>query len=170
MGRSVEPPKLNSKCTQMNYKMNYITVDKCTEMYSEYDIQNLDNLRPEPERSSFRCRGEPTEFQERSHFNSCQSNASSSTVSTDYVELFSMNVNINMFCILCLCIILCDKSKASENLTCFETCLILSNVFGCHHYLFYGSHKDQTLEQITSDLLIYLLIVLFDLFVMCLRK
>ena len=28
-----------------------------------------------------------------------------------------MNVNLNMFCILCLCIILCNTSKASENLT-----------------------------------------------------
>ena len=47
----------------------------------------------------------------------------SSTVGTDYVELFSMNVNFKMFCIFCLCIILCDTSKVSENLT-----LILSSV------------------------------------------
>ena len=40
-----------------------------------------------------------------------------STVCRDYVELFSMNVNLKVFCILCLCIILCDTSKASENLT-----------------------------------------------------
>ena len=35
---SVQPPKLNSKCTQMNYEMNYemncITIHKCTAMYS----------------------------------------------------------------------------------------------------------------------------------------
>ena len=44
---------------------------------------------------------------------------------TDYVDQFSMNMNLKMFCILCLilycliivCIILCDTSKASENLT-----------------------------------------------------
>ena len=41
------------------------------------------------------------------------------------VDQFSMNMNLKMFCILCLilscliilCIILCDTSKASENLT-----------------------------------------------------
>ena len=32
--------------------VNCITMHKRTEMYSEPDIQNLDNLRPEPERSS----------------------------------------------------------------------------------------------------------------------
>ena len=40
-----------------------------------------------------------------------------SIVRKDYVELFSMKVNLKVFCILCLCIILCDTSKASENLT-----------------------------------------------------
>ena len=66
----------------------------------------------------------------RSHFTSCQSGASSSTVCTDYVEVFSMNVNLKMFCILCLCIILCDTSKASENLTfVLKQSLILSSVF-----------------------------------------
>ena len=34
--------------------INCITMHKCTEMYSELEIQNLDNLRPEPERSSLR--------------------------------------------------------------------------------------------------------------------
>ena len=29
---------------------------KCTEMYSEPDIQNLDNLRPEPERAEMQRR------------------------------------------------------------------------------------------------------------------
>ena len=42
--------KLNSKLTQMNC----ITMHKCTEMYSEPEIQNLDDLKPEPERSSWR--------------------------------------------------------------------------------------------------------------------
>ena len=40
-----------------------------------------------------------------------------SIVRKDYVELFSVKVNLKVFCILCLCIILCDTSKASENLT-----------------------------------------------------
>ena len=30
--------KLNSKCSQMNYEMNYITMHKCTEMYSKWPI------------------------------------------------------------------------------------------------------------------------------------
>ena len=34
-------------------------------------------------------------------------------VCRDYVEVFSMNVNLKVFCILCPCIILCDTSKAS---------------------------------------------------------
>ena len=42
--------KLNSKLTQMNC----ITMHKCTEMYSKPEIQNLDELKPEPERSSWR--------------------------------------------------------------------------------------------------------------------
>ena len=50
--------KLNSKCIQMNYEMNCITIHKCTEMYSEPDVQNHDNLRPEPQRSSLRRRDE----------------------------------------------------------------------------------------------------------------
>ena len=53
------------------------------------------------------------------------------TMYTDLcVKLFSMNVNLKMFCILCLCIILCDTSKASENLTfVLKQSLILSSVF-----------------------------------------
>ena len=52
------------------------------------------------------------------------------TMYTDLcVKLLSMNVNLNMFCILCLCIILCDTSKASENLTfVLKQSLILSSV------------------------------------------
>ena len=33
--------KLNSKCTQMNYEMNCITMHKCTEMYSKQPKPNL---------------------------------------------------------------------------------------------------------------------------------
>ena len=50
-----------------------------------------------------------------------------------------------MFCILCLCIILCDTSKASENLT-FETkshsveCFAV--VIICRHYLGAMNIKD----------------------------
>ena len=55
--------------------------------------------------------------------------------------MFSMNVNLKMFCILCLCIILCNTSKASENLTLFWSC----RVFCCHHYLLSGCHEDQRL-------------------------
>ena len=47
-----------------------------------------------------------------------------------YVELFSMNVNLNVFCIICLCIILCATRKASENLTfVLKQSLTLSGVF-----------------------------------------
>ena len=39
-------------------------------------------------------------------------------------------MNVKMFCILCLCIILCDTSKASENLTfVLKQSLILSSAF-----------------------------------------
>ena len=48
----------------------------------------------------------------------------------DYVELLSMNVKLKMFCILCICIILCDTSKASQNLTfILKRSLILSSDF-----------------------------------------
>ena len=54
------------------------------------------------------------------------------------VDQFSMSMNLKMFCRLCLilycliilCIILCDTSKASENLTfVLKQSLILSSVF-----------------------------------------
>ena len=52
-----------------------------------------------------------------------------SIVHIDYVELFSVKVNLKVFCILFLCIILCDTSKASENLTFIsKQSLILSSV------------------------------------------
>ena len=67
-------------------------------------------------------------FRQQSHFSSCRQALSGST---DYVELFSMNVNLKMFCILSLCIILCDTSKASENLSFVlkHLTLILLSVF-----------------------------------------
>ena len=34
--------------------------------------------------------------------------------STDYVELFNMKVNLNVFCTFCLCIFLCDARKESN--------------------------------------------------------
>ena len=70
--------------------------------------------------------------------------ASSNTVCTDYVELFSMNVNLKMFCILSLCIILCDASKASENLTFVLKQSYSVECFCCHHLLS-GCHEDQRL-------------------------
>ena len=48
-----------------------------------------------------------------------------SNVCTDYVELFIMNMNLKMCCILSLCAFLCEISKASEN----QQSLILSSVF-----------------------------------------
>ena len=92
-----------------------------------------------------------TEVQ-RSHFNSCQSGASSSTVCTNYVELFSMNVK--MLYILCLCIILCDASKASENLTfVLKQSLILSSAFLVIIMCCLGAMKiKDSVEQMTLDL------------------
>ena len=81
--------------------MNCITMHKCTEIYSEPElIQNLDDLKPEPERSSWR-RDEKV-----------NADSEASIVRKDYVELFSVKVNLKVFCILCLCINLCDTSKA----------------------------------------------------------
>ena len=67
----------------------------------------------------------------------------------DYIELFSMNVNLKMFCILCLCIILCDTSKTWENLTfVLKQSLIQLNVFVV---IIAWSHEDQTLCR-TNDI------------------
>ena len=66
-----------------------------------------------------------------------------------------MNVNIKMFCILCLCIILCDTSKASENLTfILKQSLILSSVFVVILICYVGAMKiKDSVEQMTLDLL-----------------
>ena len=93
-------------------------------------------------------------FRQQSHFSSCHQALSGST---DYVELFSMNVNLKMFCILSLCIILCDTSKASENLSFVlkHLTLILLSVFVvivC--FLEVGAIKIQdSVEQMTLDFL-----------------
>ena len=91
--------------------MNCITMHKPTEMCSEPDIQNLDNLRPETERSSLRRRtrnGMPTVKPLHLLLAPFMNSTDTSTVCRDYVKLFSMNVNLKVFCIL---------RKASENLT-----------------------------------------------------
>ena len=78
------------------------------------------------------------------------------------VDQFSMNMNLKMFCILCLilscliilCIILCDTSKASENLTfVLKQSLILSSVFVVIIICCLGAMKiKDSVEQITLDL------------------
>ena len=51
-----------------------------------------------------------------------------------------------MCCILCLCIILCDTSKASQNKTFFFLNKVsFCRVFCCHHYLLSQCHEDQRL-------------------------
>ena len=106
-----------SKLTQMNS----IIMHNCTEMYSEPEIQNLDDLKPEPERSSWR-RDEKV-----------NADSEASIVRKDYVELFSVKVNLKVFCILCLRIILCDTSTGSENLTfILKQSLILLSVVVCY--------------------------------------
>ena len=71
-------------------------------------------------------------------------------VCRDYVELFSMNVNLKVFCIPSLCIILCDTSKASENLTYFET---KSSVFVVIYIYCVGAMKiKESAEQIVMFL------------------
>ena len=65
------------------------------------------NLRPEPESSSLTHRNEKLNADSKATNSPC-----SSTICADYIELFSTNVNLKMLCILCLCIILCDTSKA----------------------------------------------------------
>ena len=46
-----------------------------------------------------------TLFWQRSHFTSCHRALAATPFVQIYVELFSMNVNLKMFCILCLCIL-----------------------------------------------------------------
>ena len=64
-------------------------------------------------------------------------------------------IKIKVFCILCLCIILCrDTSKASENLTfVLKRSLILSSVFVVITICCLGVMKiKDSVEQITLDL------------------
>ena len=91
-----------------------------------YTLNCIERLTRVREAEGFSPRSpKRSEFQKRSH--------STCNVCTDYVELFSsVNVNLKMFCILCLlilCIILCSTSKASGNLTfVLKQSLILSSV------------------------------------------
>ena len=63
-----------------------------------------------------------------------------------------MNLNLSMFCILCLCIILCATRKASENLTfVLKQSRILSSVFAVIIICCLAAMK-KTVEQITLDL------------------
>ena len=81
--------------------------------------------------------------------------ASSSNVCTDFVELFSMKVNLKVFCTLCLCIIIvCDTNKASKNLSfILKQSLILSSVFVVIIICCLGAMKiKDSVEQITLDL------------------
>ena len=97
--------------------MNCINVHKCTEMYSEPDIQNLDNLGPEPERSSLKRRDEKLNADSEATLPRVSRPTEFASRSTDYVELFNTKVNLNVFCTFCLCIFLFCSSKGSENLT-----------------------------------------------------
>ena len=88
------------------------------------------------------------------HFTSCQSDASRSTVCTDYVELFSMNVNLKMFCILCLCILF-----YATQVKCQKIWLLFWNkVSFCRVFLLsslsvvWVQWRSKTVEQITLDL------------------
>ena len=92
--------KWNSKWTQMNC----ITMHKCTEMYLKPDIQNLDNLRAEPE-SSLRRRDEKLNADSEgtsSRVSHSMKDGSSSNVCTYFVELSTMKVNLKVFCTLLL--------------------------------------------------------------------
>ena len=63
-------------------------------------------------------------------------------------------LHLKTFCILCLCIILCDTSKASENLTfVLKQSLILSSVFVVIIICCLGAMKiKDSVEEITLDL------------------
>ena len=97
---------------EMNKQVNCITMHRCTQMYSEPESQKLDNLKSEPDRSLRRR-------SENLIAISLPVTKSNKIVCTHYVKVF---------CILCLCIILFDTSKASENLTfILKQSLILSS-------------------------------------------
>ena len=122
--------------------MNSITMHKCTEMYSEPEIQNLDDLKPEPERSSWR--GDEK----------VNTDSEDSKLCKDYVELFSVKVNLKVFCILCLYIILCDTSEVSENLTLIlKDSLILSTVVVIYYICgVYAMKMKESAPEITLDI------------------
>ena len=64
----------------------------------------------------------------------------------------TLNVNLNMFCILCLCIILCDTSNCVRKSDfSFERKSHSVECFCCHHYLLSGCHEYQTLCR-TNDI------------------
>ena len=74
----------------MGYSKLTITMHKCAETYSEPEIQNLDDLKPEPERSSWRRDEKVNADGEASIF---------FLVCKDYVELFSVKADLKVFCI-----------------------------------------------------------------------
>ena len=123
-------------------------------MYWEPDIQNLENLRPEPERSNLRRRDQKLNADSEAtspRVSRSMKDASSSTC-TDHVEMFSIKVNLKVFCPVCLCIILCDSSKASENLTLIsKEIVILSSI--CVIVCCVNAKKTkETVEQIALGL------------------
>ena len=100
-----------SKNILMFLSMNCIAMHNCTEMYEDPDVQNVENLKEQAERRGSKCKDQ----------NPNDINGEATSILGHrlivYMELFSMKVNLKVLCILLLCIILADTSKASENLT-----------------------------------------------------
>ena len=103
--------------------MNCITVHKCTEMYSEPEIQNLEDLRRGPERSSLR---------RDKKANVADSEASSTVVCKGYAELFSkasenLTLILSSVVVIYICVLCVMKMKESAQQIALD---LFSFVFG----------------------------------------
>ena len=112
---------------QVNSQVKSITMHRYTQMYSEPENQKLDNLKSEPDRSLKRR-------SENLIAISPLVTKSNNIVCTHYVRVF---------CILCLCTILLDTSKASVNLTLFWNKSHSVEFLCWNHYLLSGCHEGQ---------------------------
>ena len=96
---------------------------KCTEMYSEPEIQNLEDLRRGPERSSLR---------RDKKANVADSEASSTVVCKGYAELFSkasenLTLILSSVVVIYICVLCVMKMKESAQQIALD---LFSFVFG----------------------------------------
>ena len=83
-----------------------------------------------------------TLFWQQSHFTSCHRALAATPFVQIYVELFSMNVNLKMFCILCLCILFYATQIKHQKIWLLFWKSRSVGCFCCHYYLLSGCHED----------------------------